>query len=177
MLFSPFISPSPSSPTPLSINLFSNLLFFQGHQSHLIRALFQRPHFNLTASSRPCLQTQSHLGGLGVLDISVWIWGAQFSLSPKKREVWELTLCVLVAQSCPTLRSRGLQPTRLLSMGFSRQRYWSGLPFPAPGDFPDPGIEPGSPALQADSLLTDPPGEAWELTVRGQNFLMGGRCL
>ena len=43
-----------------------------------------------------------------------------------------------------------------LSMGFSRQECWSGLPFPSPGDFPDPGIEPGSPALQADSLLIEP---------------------
>ena len=40
------------------------------------------------------------------------------------------------------------------SMGFSRQEYWSGLPFPSPGDLPDPGIELGSPALQADSLLS-----------------------
>ena len=40
-----------------------------------------------------------------------------------------------------------------LSMGFSRQEYWSGLPCPPPGDLPDPGIKPGSPALQADSLL------------------------
>ena len=39
-----------------------------------------------------------------------------------------------------------------LSMKFSRQEYWSGLPFPSPGDLPDPGIEAGSPALQADSL-------------------------
>ena len=38
------------------------------------------------------------------------------------------------------------------TMGFSRQEYWSGLPFPSPGDLPDPGIEPRSPALQADSL-------------------------
>ena len=42
-----------------------------------------------------------------------------------------------------------------LSIGFSRQEYWSGLPFPSPGDLPDPGIEPGSPALQADSLPTE----------------------
>ena len=41
---------------------------------------------------------------------------------------------------------------RALSMGFSRQEYWSDLPCPLPGDLPDPGIEPGSPALQADSL-------------------------
>ena len=45
-----------------------------------------------------------------------------------------------------------------LSMEFSRQGYWSGLPFPAPGHFPDPGIESGSPALQADSLSSEPPG-------------------
>ena len=38
-----------------------------------------------------------------------------------------------------------------LSMGFSRQEYWTGLPFPSPGDLPDPGIEPRSPALQADA--------------------------
>ena len=44
-----------------------------------------------------------------------------------------------------------------LSMGFPRQEYWSGLPFPSPGDLPDPGIEPGSPALQADYLLSEPP--------------------
>ena len=46
-----------------------------------------------------------------------------------------------------------------LSMSFSRQDYWSGLPFPSPGDLPDPGIEPGSPALQADSLPSKPPGK------------------
>ena len=42
-----------------------------------------------------------------------------------------------------------------LSMRFSRQGYWSGLPFPSPGHLPNPGIEPRSPALQADSLLTE----------------------
>ena len=40
-------------------------------------------------------------------------------------------------------------------MGFSRQEYWSGLPFLSPGDLPDPGIEPGSPALQADALPSE----------------------
>ena len=43
------------------------------------------------------------------------------------------------------------------SMGFSRQECWSGVPFPSPGDLPDPGIEPGSPVLQADALLSEPP--------------------
>ena len=46
-----------------------------------------------------------------------------------------------------------------LSMGFSRQEYWSGQPCPSPGDLPGPGIEPGSPELQADSLPSEPPGE------------------
>ena len=45
------------------------------------------------------------------------------------------------------------------SMGFSRQEYWSGLPFPSPGDLPDPGIKPGSPALEADALTSEPPGK------------------
>ena len=46
-----------------------------------------------------------------------------------------------------------------LTMGFSRQDCWSGWPFPSPGDLPNPGIEPGSPALQADALPSEPPGK------------------
>ena len=45
------------------------------------------------------------------------------------------------------------------SMRFSRQEYWSGVSFPLPGDFPDPGIEPRSPALEADALTSEPPGK------------------
>ena len=44
------------------------------------------------------------------------------------------------------------------SMEFSRQEYWTGLPFPSPGDLPDPGIKPGSPSLEADALTFEPPG-------------------
>ena len=47
------------------------------------------------------------------------------------------------------------------SVGFSRQEYCSGLPFPSPGDLPDPGIEPGSPAFQADALTSKPPGKPY----------------
>ena len=47
-----------------------------------------------------------------------------------------------------------------LPMGFSKQEYWSGLPFPAPGDLPNPGIEPWSPAWQADALSSEPPGNS-----------------
>ena len=69
-------------------------------------------------------------------------------------------LCVLVAQSCLTLcNPMDYKPTRLLyPRGFSRREYWSGLPFPYPEEFPDTGIEPRSPTLQADSLLSEPPG-------------------
>ena len=51
-------------------------------------------------------------------------------------------------------------PQAPLSMGFSRQEHWSGLSFPSPGDLPGPGMKPGSPTLQADSLLSDPPGKS-----------------
>ena len=62
----------------------------------------------------------------------------------------------LVAESCLTLVTLWTVAHQApLSMGFSRQGYWSGLPFPSPGDLPDPGIEPRSPALQAFSLPTE----------------------
>ena len=68
---------------------------------------------------------------------------------------------VLVTQSCPTLCNpmdyNTLQAP--LFTEFSRWDYWSGLPFPSPDDLPNPGIEPGSPALQADSLPSEPPGK------------------
>ena len=53
-------------------------------------------------------------------------------------------------------------PPTPLSMGFSRQEYWSGEPFPSPGDLPNPGMEPRSPTLQVDSLPTEPPGKTGE---------------
>ena len=62
----------------------------------------------------------------------------------------------LVAKSCLTLATPWtVTYPGPLSMGFSRQKYWPGLPLPSPGDLPDPGIEPGSPALQADTSLTN----------------------
>ena len=66
----------------------------------------------------------------------------------------------LVTKSYPTLAApRTVAHQAPPSMGFSRQEYWSGLPFPSPGDLSDPGIEPGFPTLQADSLPTKPPGK------------------
>ena len=59
------------------------------------------------------------------------------------------------------------------SMGFSRQEYWSGLPFPSPGDLPDPGIESRSPALQADALTSEPPEKTLNHRVRNiSKFIM-----
>ena len=60
-----------------------------------------------------------------------------------------------------SLRPHGLTVARQapLSMEFSRQEYWSRLPFPSAGDLPNPEVEPGSPALRADSLPSEPPGK------------------
>ena len=85
--------------------------------------------------------------------------------------VWhQLLSCVwLFATPCTAAHQT------LLSMRFSRQRYWSGLPFPSPGDLPDPGIEPRFPALQADSLPTELPGKPhWEgRSYKRSTFWMG----
>ena len=60
-----------------------------------------------------------------------------------------------------SFRHYGLWPTRLLSLwNFPGKGNWSGLPFPSPGDLPHPGIEPGSPALWADTLPSEPPGKS-----------------
>ena len=64
--------------------------------------------------------------------------------------------CLVVSDSV-TPRTVAYQATQ--SMEFSRQEYWSGVPFPSPGDLPNSGIEPRSPALQADALLSKPPGK------------------
>ena len=65
----------------------------------------------------------------------------------------------LVTKSCPTLVTPWSVTCQApLSMGFSNQEYGSGLPFPSPGDLPNTGIKPGSPTLQADSLLSEPSG-------------------
>ena len=63
-----------------------------------------------------------------------------------------------VTQSCLTLCDP-VDYQAPLSMGFPRQEYWSGLPFPSPGVLPNPGIEPRSLALEADALTSEPPGK------------------
>ena len=72
-----------------------------------------------------------------------------------EQKLWQTSLSLLVAKSCPTLATPWTDCQAPLSMGFSRQEYWGGLPFPSPEDLPNPGIEPRSPALRADSLPTE----------------------
>ena len=101
---------------------------------------------------------------MGVCGIGEWwsqgsrlLWTSD-CLSSLRMVTHCLLSLVSVAQLCPILcNPMGCSPP--LSMGFSRQEYWSRLPFPSLGDIPDPGIKPGSLALQADSLLFEPPGK------------------
>ena len=76
----------------------------------------------------------------------------------------EIELCVLCVELLSHIRLFAAPWTvacqASLSIGFSRQEYWSVLPFPFPGDLPTPRFKPGSPTLQADSLPTDPPGNS-----------------
>ena len=79
---------------------------------------------------------------------------------------WEISVCVCVCVCVKSLSHVRLFTTPWtvahqapLSMGFSRQGYWSGLSCASPGDLPNPGIKPGSPALQADALSSEPPGK------------------
>ena len=77
-----------------------------------------------------------------------------------KEPVTQGKVCVSCSVVPNSLQSDGLKPTRLLCpWGFSRQKFWSGLPFSSPGNLPNPGIKSRSPALQADSLPSEPPGK------------------
>ena len=108
-------------------------------------------------------------------------YGLSPSVSQKVHAAWYYFRHVWL---CATLWTVACQVP--LSMGFSRQEYWSGLPCPSPGDLPDPEIEhtsPVSPALQADSLPTEPPGKPgskiwtyfWTMPVlwSGKTYLQG----
>ena len=91
-----------------------------------------------------------------------------FPVTVRRVTIWSISLSPapnssggLVAKPCPTLAAPGTVACQgPLSMGFSRPEYWSELPFPSPGDLPDPEIEPGSPALPADFLPTELQGKA-----------------
>ena len=94
--------------------------------------------------------------------VRVYPWGEQKDKYIGLHLPFLLFPVIVCAQSFSHVRlfetPRTVASQAPLSMGFSRQEYWSGLPCPPPGDLPDPGIEPRSPALQADSLPSEPPG-------------------
>ena len=84
--------------------------------------------------------------------------------------------CAVLSHSVvsDSLQLHGLSSARLLCpWGFSRQEYWSGLPCPPPGDLPNPGIEPRSPTLQADSLPPEPSGKPKNTGVGSLSLLQG----
>ena len=101
---------------------------------------------------------------------SIW----NYCIMGRNQKYHSLHVGAQLLQLCPTLDnkyvSNSLQPHGLyiarqapLSMGFSRQEYWSGLPFPSPGDLPNPRTKPGSSALHADSLPTEQSGKSHHL--------------
>ena len=104
---------------------------------------------------RQILYQLSHKGSLRILE---WVkWSEVKSLS---RVRFFATPWTVAYQAPP-------------SMGFSRQEYWSGLPFPSPGDLPNPGIERGSPALQTGALLSEPPGKPQATGMGSLSLLQG----
>ena len=68
------------------------------------------------------------------------------------------------------MKVKSLSRAHQAPLGFSKQEYWSGLPFPSPGDLPDPGIEPKSPTMQADTLTSAPPGKPLLSLKSGQLY-------
>ena len=87
-----------------------------------------------------------------VLDVKKYQSNYESKIIERKKVCWSLSHVGLFATPCAVAHQASL------SMEFSRQEYWSGLPFLSPGDLPDPGIEPRSPVLQVDSILSEPLG-------------------
>ena len=127
--------------------------------------LFPRVKFRAGCFSQDRVSVPQNVSCVMDLLLSVVIWSPHIASAPNgigsptcRSRTWHWLeslgvqladcRCCLVVKLCPTL----LQLQAPLSRGFPRKEYWRGLPFPSPGDLPDPGIKPRSPALQADSL-------------------------
>ena len=99
------------------------------------------------------------------------IWGV-LSLAGQCFHAFNYIDVGLAAQSCLSLCDpMDYSPPEDRGQGFFRQEYWSGLPYPSPGDRPNPGIEPRSLALQADSLPSEPPGKPKNTKVGSLSLL------
>ena len=131
---------------------------------------------DLNLKSKITLHQEGNILKNDLCDIKIWkcFWSMP----------WKWKWSHSVAQLYLTLCDHGLfTPWTVAyqaspSMGFSRQEYWSGLAFPSPGNLPDSGIEPGSPALQTDALPSEPPGKPkfkkplWNITYFITPFYM-----
>ena len=113
---------------------------------HLTAILLNKP--TVVLSTRISWKTLSN-----VVEIKSCVYGASGVCQSSWPKLGQFTVPCSVAQS--RLALGGQAP---LSMGFFRQKYWSGLPCPPPGDLPNPGMDHRSPALQADSLPSEPQG-------------------
>ena len=103
----------------------------------------------------------THVLGIVALHALYWLLSRHSSgvMSSALKAFVVLICCCLVIKSCLTLATPWTVAHQApLSMGFLRQAYWSGIPFPSPGDLPYPGIKPTSPALQVNSLPAGPSG-------------------
>ena len=145
------------------------------------------PHRNCSQSWAECM---CHLSlpigfvlvrtGRGIWGILIMIFGPITTTSPKGIIIEQLFYVSEPFSSSMKVKVKSLSRARLFatpwtvayqappSMGFSRQEYWSGLPFPSPGYLPNPGIEPRSPTFQVDALTSEPPGKpknnVWDLS-------------
>ena len=104
-----------------------------------------------------CISLRNH-GSCSLIQCAPWLYdesnNCQCWKSAMVKVKVKLLSCVQLSATPWTVAYQAS-----LSMGFSRQEYWSGLPFPSPGDLPDLGIKPRSPALEADALTSEPPGK------------------
>ena len=162
------LQPPPIIRTPSCISLVRVQGRVAWYREGVSRAKCQHPVHEdtgtLEATAYFLLKYPSYLGRLHKY-FSVFETQLIPSLRPEWAEAQQIRRqglsAPLVARSPTCPGGGGLLPSRvsLLSMGFPRQEYWGGLPFPSPGDLPNPGVKPGSPALQADSLPTESPGK------------------
>ena len=110
-------------------------------------------HSSILAWKTPWMEEHSRLQSMASQRVSHWVTSLSFSWNTNLHFLLLFSLSVVRLFATPWTIDYQAPP----SMGFSRQEYWSGLPFPSPKDLPNPRIEPGSPALQADALSSEPP--------------------
>ena len=140
--------------------LFDNFILFYRMEVMMVRSATIQSHgeeprhpcsgFNIPAGM---FEKAAHTMSTNGLSVK---WGISAESS---WVAWTLSGCHLCSASCSVMSdSVQLTPWTIQSMAYSRLEHWSGKPFPSPGDLPNPGLEPRSPALQADSLPAEPKG-------------------